>query len=168
MIRPQQNEYPPYAQRYIDKVPEGEFSSLLQESTTQVMNLFGGIPSEKHNYAYAEGKWTVKQVLQHIIDTDRVFAYRALVVSRGDTSPLPSFDENEYANKVDVRNRTMVELLAEFGAVRLSIEFLFEHMTDADSTFLGNGPGHPVSARALGYMIIGHVLHHVQVIKERY
>lgn len=168
MQRPLQSEYVPYAQVYIDQVLNGKFQVLLQQSTNEISNFFGDIPSQKHNYAYEVGKWTVKQVLQHIIDTDRVFSYRALVASRGDFSPLPSFDENDYASKAMVENRTMEELLAEFAAVRLSIAYLFQHMTDADSEFLGNGPSHPVSARALGYMIIGHALHHIKVVKERY
>lgn len=168
MQRPTSAEYAPYAQQYMDAVPDGEFHYLLNENTEDVLQFFGGLPLQKHGFTYSEGKWTVKQVLQHIIDTERVFSYRALVTSRGDRSPLPAFEENDYAAKADASDRSMESLLEEFAAVRQSTSLLFATMTDADSAFLGNGPAHPVSARALGYMLIGHARHHSAVVKERY
>ena len=168
MQRPGPDEYAPYASHYVNMVPDGSFETLLQLNTDDVVSAFGSIPFEKHDHAYAQGKWTVKQLLMHLIDTERVFAYRARVVSRGDMSPLPSFDENEYAAKAQVAHRSMRDLLDEFVTVRNSTISLFDHMSDAESMLLGNGPAHVVSARALGYMIIGHARHHLAILKERY
>jgi uncharacterized damage-inducible protein DinB len=152
----------------MDEVPDGDFHQLLKENTSDVLNFFGSLPPQKHSHTYAKGKWTVKQVLQHIIDTERVFSYRALVVSRGDLAQLPAFDEDDYVAKADTSDRSMQSLLEEFAAVRQSTAMLFANMTNADSAFLGNGPAHPVSARALGFMLIGHARHHLQVVADRY
>lgn len=169
MNRPNVNEYDPYFQRYLDLVPEGDFTSLFQQGTQAVIEFFGDVPLKKHDYAYASGKWSVKAVLMHMIDTERVFAYRALVTSRGDSATqLQPFDEDAYAAAVDVSGRTMESLMEEFLAVRRSTSLLFEHMTDAQSALLGKGPTHAISARALGFILIGHVQHHLGVIKERY
>jgi hypothetical protein len=168
MQRPTSAEYAPYAQLYMDEVPDGDFHQLLKENTSDILKFFGKLPPQKHSYAYAEDKWTVKQVVQHIIDTERVFSFRALVVSRGDLAQLPAFDEDDYAAKADTSDRSMQSLLEEFAAVRQSTALLFAHMTNADSAFLGNGPTHPVTARALGFMLIGHARHHIQVVADRY
>lgn len=169
MNRPTLNEYDPYFQRYLNVVPEGEYAVLFEESTAKVVQFFERIPIEKHDYAYASGKWSVKAVLMHMIDTERVFAYRALVTSRGDSATqLQPFDEDAYAAAVDVSGRTMESLMEEFLAVRRSTSLLFEHMTDAQSAVLGKGPTHAISARALGFILIGHVQHHLGVIQERY
>ena len=169
MNRPTINEYDSYFQRYLDQVPNGDFAFLFEESTSNVMQFFGSIPKEKHDFSYTSGKWSIKTVLMHIIDTERVFAYRALVTSRGDSATqLQPFDEDAYAAAVDVCGRTMESLMEEFLAVRRSTSLLFEHMTDAQSAILGKGPTHAISARALGFILIGHVQHHLGVIQERY
>lgn len=166
---PDKHEYNPYFQKYINLIPEGEFKEIYINNTDETIQFFRNIPAEKHEYRYAEGKWTCKDVLMHIIDTERVMSYRALVAMRGDAStPLPSVDENLYAQNVDVTNRSMEDLVEEFEIVRRSCKKLFDYVTDEQSRFLGNGVNHPVSARAVGYIMLGHSTHHLNVVKERY
>ncbi len=169
MNRPTTNEYDPYFQRYLDQVAAGEFSFLIEESTTKVVHFFGSISKEKHDFSYASGKWSIKTVLMHLIDTERVFAYRSLVTSRGDVATqLQPFDEDAYAEATDVSTRSMDSLLEEFLAVRRTTALLFEHMTDAESAIIGKGPTHGISARAIAFILIGHVQHHVSVVQRRY
>jgi uncharacterized damage-inducible protein DinB len=168
MQRPESNEYKPYFQSYIDLVEGGDFSELLLQNKLYTIAFFEGIPEEKHNYKYAEDKWTIKECLMHIIDTERVFSYRALACARGDKASLPNMDENLYARNVNVLNRTFKSLVEEFKAVRESSILLFKYMPDEKSKLIGHIGENAISARALGYLIIGHARHHLNVIKERY
>src|SRR5688572_27445300 len=119
MKRPEANEYNPYFQHYIDLAGEGNFLDLFRKNTTETIRFFESIPAGKHDYSYAENKWSVKDVLMHIIDTERVFSFRALVAARGDVNtPLRSVDESLYAKNVDVSRRSMKSLLREFKLVR--------------------------------------------------
>lgn len=169
MKKPEASEYKPYFQRYIDLVKEGNFLNELNTNKAETIAFYKSIPDSKHNYRYAEKKWTIKEVLMHIIDTERCFAYRTLVCARGDAStPLHPMEEDLYAANVDVTNRSMESLLKEFESVRESVAFLFENLTEAQSKFKGNNIEHAITARALGYILIGHVKHHNNVVKERY
>jgi hypothetical protein len=169
MNHPEKNEYNPYFERYIQLVPAGNFLEVFESNTQQALDFFKSIPLDKHHYRYAENKWTCKDILMHIIDTERVMSFRALVAMRGDAvTPLAPVDENLYADNVDVTGRTMEDLIEEFAIVRQSSRKLFEHITEEQSKFLGNGVSHPISARAVGYILQGHVLHHMNVIKQRY
>lgn len=169
MNLPDSNEYNPYFDKYIALVPKGSFLDLFKENTAQTIRFFKNIPNDKHEYRYALDKWTCKDILMHIIDTERVMSYRVLVAMRGDaTTPLSPVDENLYARNVDVSSRSMEDLLEEFEIVRRSSEKLFQNMTNEQSVFLGNGVNYPISARALGYIMQGHVLHHLNVINQRY
>jgi uncharacterized damage-inducible protein DinB len=169
MNRPEKTEYNPYFQAYIDLVEAGDFQHNFIANTKNTIEFFENIPIEKHNYKYGADKWTIKEVLMHLIDTERVFAYRALVCLRGDNkTPLHSMDDNLYAANIDVTQRTMESLVEEFKAVRSNSTLLFQHVTAEQSQFLGNGITYPVSARALGFIMIGHILHHVHIIKTRY
>jgi len=126
-------------------------------------------PPEKLDYKYAEDKWSIKEVLMHIIDTERVFAYRALAAARGDNvTPHYRMDEELYAKNVEVSDRTVQSLISEFKAVRSSTKELFGNLTDAQSKRSCNIVTHPMTARAIGYFIIGHAQHHLNVIEERY
>lgn len=168
MKRPLQGEFNPFFQRYIDLVPEGSFQDVLNENTRIILDFFQNIPSKKHEYRYEEGKWSIKEILIHIIDTERVMSYRALVAARGDASALPGFDENTYVQNVDVSQRTLESLLEEFQSVRNATTHFFSHINEAQSIFEGNASNHATTARALGYISVGHVLHHINVVKERY
>lgn len=169
MKKPEAIEYKPYFQRYIDLVNEGDFLEELKNNKTETVQFLKSIPEHKHNYRYAEKKWTIKEVLMHMIDTERGFSYRILVCARADgNTPLHPMDEDMYAANVDVTHRTMESLIKEFEVVREGATLLFENLTDAQSKFLGDNISHKISARALGYILIGHVKHHNNVIKERY
>ena len=169
MQRPTTDEYAPGYQQYFDLVPEGDYLRLLGENLANTINQFEGIASEKLDYRYAEGKWTIKQVFMHIIDTERVFCYRAFVAARGDVeTPQYRMDEELYAGNVDVSERTLQSLISEFKAVRASTETLFENLTEAQSKSRCNIVTHPMTARAIGYFIIGHIHHHLNVIDQRY
>ena len=126
------------------------------------------IPKDKLEYRYAEGKWTVKEIIQHIIDTERIFAYRALRVARNDKTALPGFEENDYALTGNANARTLESLLAEYKAVRQATIALFNSFSDDMLKHIGTASNSPISARAIGFIIIGHEAHHCNVIKERY
>lgn len=169
MNRPEKIEYNPYFQNYIDLVEAGDFHVVFSRNTQHTIDFFSKIPKDKHDYKYADNKWTIKEVFMHIIDTERVFAYRTFVCLRGDNkTPLHSMDDNLYASNIDVTPRTMESLIEEFKVVRNNSTLLFENVTEAQSKFLGNGVTHHFSARALGLIMIGHILHHIKIINERY
>jgi len=167
--RPANDEYAPGYQKYFDLVPAGDYLSLLKENSIKTVEFFAAIPSDKLDYRYAEGKWTVKELLMHIIDTERVFSCRALAAARGDTeTPHYRMDEELYARNVSVTERSRESLISEFKAVRAATEVLFENLPEAQSTWHCNIVTHPMTARAIGYFLIGHVLHHLRIIEERY
>ena len=168
MQRPEAHEYHPDYQKYFDLIPDGDYLQLLQRNTNEIIDFFNTIPREKHDYRYAERKWTIKEVLMHMIDTERVFSYRALAAARGDASPVYRMDEELYASNVDVSSRTMLDLISEFKTVRSSTESLFKNMTEEQSKRSCNVVTHPMSTRAIAYFIIGHVLHHTGVVRDRY
>jgi uncharacterized damage-inducible protein DinB len=169
MQRPLSTEFKPYFQRYVDLVAEGSFADVLGRNTARAIDFFSQLHPEKHNFQYAPGKWTVKDVLMHIIDTERVMSYRALVAARGDsTTPLHTMDVDSYASNVDVSARSMESLLKEFASVRAASEYLFTNLTEEQSIRKGNAIDYTVTPRALAYIIVGHVEHHMKVISERY
>jgi uncharacterized damage-inducible protein DinB len=168
MQRPSAGEYHENYQKYFDLVPAGAYLELLGQNSNETVRFFEAIPKEKLDYKYAPGKWTIKELLMHVIDTERVFSYRALTAARGDETPHYRMDEELYARNVDVSGRSLQSLISEFQAVRTSTEKLFENLTDAQSESRCNVVTHPMTARAIGYFIIGHVLHHLKIIEERY
>lgn len=168
MQRPEANEYHPAYQKYFDLIPNGDLLAILTQNSTETADFFEAIPTAKHDYRYAEGKWTIKQLLMHIIDTERVFAYRALAAARGDESPAYRMDEELYASNVDVSSRTLPDLIGEFKSVRSATEFLLRNLSDEQGQRWCNVVTHPMTARAIAYFMIGHVLHHVGIVRERY
>jgi uncharacterized damage-inducible protein DinB len=169
MERPAANEYHENYQKYFDLVPAGDYLEILRQNSVDSVKFFEGMPLEKHDHKYAEGKWTVKEVLMHIIDTERVFSYRALAAARGDgETPVYRMDEELYARNVDVSQRSLSSLIAEFEAVRNGTSYLFENFTDSQSKRWCNVVTHPMTVRAIGYFIIGHVQHHVGIVRDRY
>jgi len=168
MQRPSSDEYGPGYEEYVSLVADGDYSRLLKQNSIETVNYFEAIPEEKLQYKYAEGKWIIKEVFMHIIDTERVFSYRGFVAARGDSSPQYRMDEELYANNVDVSHRSLQSLISEFKAVRASTENLYAYLTDAQSKLQCNIVTHPMTARAIGYFLIGHVKHHLNIINERY
>ena len=168
MQRPSSDEYAPAYEKYLSLVEDGDYLTLLNQNSSETVNYFETIPDEKAQYKYAEDKWTINEVFMHMIDTERVFSYRGLVAARGDTSPHYRMDELLYATNVDVSQRTLQTLISEFKAVRAATEHLYAHMTDAQSKRQCNVVTHPMTARAIGYFLIGHVNHHLNIINQRY
>ncbi len=159
---------PVYFDRYINLVGDA--------SVIEAFNQFGAtyLQAEKANFAalgdtiYAPGKWTVKDTIQHLIDCERVFAYRAMRIARTDQTPLPGFDENLYAETSGANGRSLDELLAEFACVRESNAMLFKSFSDSVLLHEGTTNGNPVSVLAIGFIIAGHTIHHMNVLRERY
>lgn len=163
-----QKEYAPFYHTYISKVPDGDFTTSFSQVNQQTIAFF-----EKHadldgNYRYEEGKWTIKEVIMHLIDTEKVMSYRALCIARGDQTEFPGFDQNQYAETVDVSNRTIKDLVEEFTLTRQLTMATFKHFTDKELRIIGRASNNPVSVRALAHIIIGHELHHMGVLGERY
>jgi len=166
---PEKTEYNPVYQKYLDLVEQENFFDQFDRITAETIDLFKSIDPDLLNYRYAFDKWTVKEVFMHIIDTERGFSYRAIVCIRKDNrTPLYGMDEDFYAKNVDVSDRSIESLIEEFEVVRKAFRMLFENCTEEQAAFLGNGVGHPISARALGFISIGHTKHHLNVIKEKY
>lgn len=163
------SEYSTFNATYIKIVnPSVDLIEGLENEIDSMISLVETLPTEKLEYRYAERKWTIKEIIQHIIDTERIFSYRALRVSRNDKTPLPGFDENEYVDNAEANNRTIQELLTELKLVRKTTVLLFKSFSDEQLNRQGFASGHSISVRALGFMIIGHQQHHFKVFEERY
>jgi uncharacterized damage-inducible protein DinB len=165
--RPQPDEYSAYAARYVDLVGNGPIIEILEYLQQMNYNFFLRLDPEKAGYKYADDKWTVKQVLGHMCDTERVFAYRALVFSR-ESIVLPGFDQDLYMEHATFNSRTIEDLAEEFRAIRESTLYLFRSFTEEQSAQKGIASGNPFSVRAYAYMIAGHEMHHIKILKERY
>lgn len=163
-------EYAPYFSRYIEPmVANGRsLTENLMDSQQKFEAVLQDAPKEKHAYAYAEGKWTLKELIQHIIDTERIFCYRALCFSRNDTTSLPGFDQDLFIEQGNANERTYNDLLDEMKSVRLATIHLFKSFSDEAIKRVGVGSGNNMSVRAAGLIIAGHQNHHVQIAKERY
>lgn len=166
--RPNANEYNPYYETYVGKVGEGNILAILSQQKQDIAAFFRGLSAERWDYRYAEDKWTIKEVLLHIIDTERIFAYRALRIGRGDSTPLPGYEQDPYVIKSGAQARTAASLVAEFEAVRAASLALFNHLSEDAWEELGTASDSPTTPLALAYIIAGHELHHVKIIKERY
>ncbi|WP_278021635.1 DinB family protein [Flavobacterium ginsengisoli] len=140
----------------------------LEISLHEFIRFVQNIPMDKFDYRYAEGKWTIKDIIQHVIDTERIFAYRALRFSRNDKTPLPSFEESDYADNTDSNKRSIQDLLTEFSAVRHSTLLFYKSLSEEQLKRIGTASNNPISVRALGFVMIGHQKHHQKVFEERY
>jgi len=166
--RPESSEYNPYYKTYIGKVKGDNFIQNLKEQKFETSAMLSKISDEKWNHKYAPAKWSVKEVMIHIMDTERIFAYRALRVARNDQTPMPGFEQNDYVPFCYATQRSGSSIMVEYEAVRNSTVALFENLREEDWGRLGEASGCPVSALALGYMIAGHEIHHIQLLHERY
>lgn len=163
-----QKEYAPFYHTYVSKVPNGDFTTSFVQTNKQTQAFFEQHAALDGNYRYEEGKWTIKEVLMHLIDTEKIMAFRALCIARGDQTKLPGFDQNQYAETVDVSSRTIKDLVEEFILTRQLTMATFKHFTDKELKRIGTASNSPVSVRALAHIIIGHELHHMGVLAERY
>src|SRR5690554_4424532 len=163
------SEYPPYYEQYLSQL--NLTMGLLEELEAThhyFIKFVQDIPMDKHNYRYDVGKWTIKEIIQHLIDSERVFAYRALRFSRNDKTELPGFDENHYVTNSEANQRHLKDLLIEFSLVRHTTLALFKSFSEVVMNRNGIASGHKVSVRALGFIIIAHQEHHKKVFQERY
>jgi hypothetical protein len=162
------NEYASFYATYIKAIENVELIEELEISLHDFIKFVQNIPMDKFDFRYAEGKWTIKDIIQHLIDAERVFSYRALRISRNDKTPLPGFEENDYVDNTNANGRSIQDLLTEFSAVRHSSLLLFKSFSDEQLTRIGIASGQDVSVRAIGFIIIGHQKHHQKVFAERY
>ncbi len=163
------NEYSTYYQNYLNMVSaETDLITGFNNNTNTVLEFFQSMPSEKLNFAYAEGKWTIKEVFQHLIDTERVFQYRCFCIARHDKTPLPGFDENDYVPTSNANAKSIELLIEEFKTVRQSFVALLNSLKNEDLQAIGTVNGNAMSARAIAFIILGHYLWHINVIKARY
>lgn len=162
------NEYSKFYANYINALENVELFEELEICLHNFIKFIQDIPMDKFDYSYAEGKWTVKEIIQHIMDTERIFAYRALRISRNDKTPLPGFEENKYVKNTNAKSRSIQDLLTEFSALRHSNLLMFKSFSDEQMKRVGIASENEVSVRALGFLIIGHQKHHQKVFTERY
>jgi hypothetical protein len=167
-VRPSPSEYLAYFDRYISLVPEEEIVPVLTDQATAIERAGSAIPEAVAGYRYAEGKWSVREVLGHLIDAERVFGYRALRIARGDRVSLPSFDENAFAAASGHDRVPLGELVEELRDLRRSHVHMFRHFSPEAWARIGLVNDHPASARAAAYILVGHVRHHARVLEERY
>ena len=162
------NEYSEFVATYINALDDIDLLDELEISLHDFIKFIQNIPMDKFDYRYAEGKWTIKDIIQHIIDAERIFGYRALRISRNDKTPLAGFEENDYVENTNANGRSIQELLTDFSAVRHSNLLLFKSFSEEQLTRLGIASNHTISVRALGFLMIGHLKHHQRVFIERY
>ena len=168
LARPTADEAAAYYQTYIAEVGGDNIGEQLVEQLSQVERLFSGLDDAAALARYAPGKWSIKELLGHLNDSERIFGYRLLRISRGDSTPLPGFDQNPYVVAGRFDGRPLPDLLGEFRAIRLSTVALSSGIPDEAWTERGVASENSVTARALLYIIVGHVAHHLQVLRDRY
>lgn len=168
MKRPEKTEYAEFYAGYISLVEETDIVSALQIQLTELEILFAEMPPEKADFRYAPDKWSVKELLGHMIDGERIFAYRALRISRGDQTPLPGFEENSYVENSNFGERKIADLLEEFLYLRQANIIFFRNLNEKAWSQIGTASGAQVSVRALAYTMVGHVRHHINILRRRY
>lgn len=166
MNQPQTQEYPAAFSNYINLV-DGDIIEILERQSSEFSNFLNNL-AEKGDYAYAPGKWTIKELVGHMIDTERIMVYRLVCFARNEKTTLPGFDEDSYVTHAFFKNRSVFSLSEEFAALRKANMFLIKTLNDEELDRVGNANGKNVSVRALIYILAGHVIHHTNIIKERY
>jgi len=168
MSRPEKSEYAEYYDRYISLVEENDIVAVLEKQHDELVDFFKKIVEEKSFYAYAEGKWTIKEVIGHLTDGERIFAYRALRISRDDKTPIEGFEQDGYIENSNFNNTSLSELTDELLLNRRANLILFKNLSDEAWRRMGTASNNPVSVRALAYIAAGHIRHHLKILNERY
>jgi uncharacterized damage-inducible protein DinB len=166
--RPAEDEYSPYYAGYIARVPDGDLCATLAAQLADTHALVHAIPEARGTHRYAPGKWSIKEVLGHVIDTERIMSYRAMRIARGDTTPLPGYEQDDYVSAGGFDRRTLQDLRDELAAVRQATIHLLRHLDPTALARRGTANGKLVSARALAYIIAGHERHHVEILNAKY
>lgn len=168
MNRPEKNEYAEYYERYISLVSENDIVAVLEKQHNELLEFFEKLDEEKSLYAYAEGKWSIKEVIGHLTDGERIFAYRALRISRADKTPIEGFEQDGYIENSNFNNASLSDLTDELLLNRKANLIFFKNLTDEAWLRTGTASGNPVSVRALAFMMAGHIRHHLNILNERY
>jgi hypothetical protein len=167
--KPAQTEYVPYVAQYIELLPDdGRILEHLHNNAAATRSFLCSLPADKLLYRYADSKWTIKEIIQHLTDDERIYAYRALRFARSDATELPGFDQDDYTRVAGANQRSLNALLDEFGVVRAATISLYEGLADETLPRLGVASGNVMSVRAIAYHIAGHELRHLNMIRERY
>ena len=168
IIRPQGDEYAPYYATYVSKVSDGDILQTLESQVAEYRRTLGNLSEDKSLYRYSPGKWTVKEVVGHVIDSERVFAYRALRFARADETALPGFDENHFVANASFNSLSLASLLDEFEAVRRGNVALFRTFTPEIAARKGTANSLSISVRAIVWITAGHAAHHMGILREKY
>jgi hypothetical protein len=168
MPAPDLSTVPTFYHNYVRKAGENDLTQVMDKHMTSFVSVLETIPDERWDHRYAEGKWSIRELVQHVIDAERIFCYRALRFSRKDRTPLPGFDENPYVDASRASRRTRASLLAELRSVQESTLLLFASFDEEHLAETGEANGNPISVNTIGYIIVGHALHHLAVLEERY
>ena len=168
MNRPAETEYAPDFQNYVGQVNETDIMAVLRSEIDDLDVLLNRVPAEKETYAYAEGKWTIRQVVGHLIDSERVFGYRALCIARGEQQNLPGFEQDDYLRTSPYNRIDLEDLLSEMRLVRLSNIAMFRTLDEEAWNRAGIANNNQVTVRALAFIMAGHLRHHMNVLRERY
>jgi uncharacterized damage-inducible protein DinB len=166
--RPQSNDYAPYYGKYVMLVPDGNFLEILESQLRDMRQVLEPLTEAQADFRYSPGKWSIKETLGHINDAERIFAIRILRIGRGDQTPLPGFEQDDYVRVSNASSRKLADLLEEFTAIRRATIVLIRSLDDASWHRRGTASGEPVSVLALAFIIAGHVLHHQKIFAEKY
>ena len=166
--RPLPNEYDVAFERYVSRVPETDILAALERQPAELAAALASVPPERESHRYAPGKWSIREVVGHMLDSERVMGYRALAISRGDKAALPGFEEKDYAATAGHDSRTLASLLEEISSLRASHIPMLRHLDEAAWVRIGTANSLPITTRALAYILVGHVRHHLAVLREKY
>lgn len=168
MSKPLTSSYANYFQQYVNQVSEENLLIAFENQQPVMQAFLMAISEEKSTHKYAPNKWTIKEILQHLIDTERIFAYRALCFARKETTPLPGFEEDDYAASSNANQRTWKDLVEELLAVRHTTLLLFQSFTEEALTYTGTASNNPLTVNSIGFITLGHFYHHKRIMEERY
>ncbi|HMQ03259.1 MAG TPA: DinB family protein [Pyrinomonadaceae bacterium] len=168
MFKPEPDEFDDYYSHYISFVPESDIRDAFASQPSELRRLIGGVDEAGGSFRYAEGKWTVKELLSHLIDGERIFSYRMLRISRGDVTPIEGFEQDGYIENSRANDRPFDELLAEFELIRKANVLMLNSLDAVALARMGTASGLPISVRALANISIGHVRHHISILNEKY
>jgi hypothetical protein len=166
--RPQPDEYASFFEKYVSLIQSGDIVGTLEAQRVQMVQLLGARSEREGNFRYAPGKWSVKEIIGHLSDAERIFSYRALRIARGDETPLPGFEQDDYIVTGRFNDRTLADLAAEFLSVRMATITMVQSFTEEAWNRRGTASDHPVTVRAMAYVIAGHEMHHRKILDERY
>lgn len=168
MSRPKKEDFGAFYEGYISKVDANDLQEAVRKYAQDLVDFYVKLPEEKANYQYAPEKWSLKDLLQHVIDTERIMQYRLLRIARNDKTPLPGFEENDFAISANANARSFSSLKDEFTALRKSTDLLIQSLSNEQLSLAGTASGTNTTANAIGYIIFGHLMHHKKIIEERY